>query len=73
MGKMKELYMDLQQGYNEELKNKYKAELILAYIKAIQENSDTVLVHGRQVSKAYAEYLLQFEDTFLKQLKDDKI
>jgi len=65
MGKMKELYMDLQQGYNEELK--------LAYIKAIQENNDTVFVHGRQVSKAYAEYLLQFEDTFLKQLKDDKI
>ena len=62
---MKELYMDLQQGYNEELK--------LAYIKAIQENNDTVFVHGRQVSKAYAEYLLQFEDTFLKQLKDDKI
>ncbi len=62
---MKELYMDLQQGYNEELK--------LAYIKAIQENTDTVFVHGRQVSKAYAEYLLQFEDTFLKQLKDDKI
>ena len=65
MGKMKELYMDLQQGYNEELK--------LAYIKAIRENNDTVFVHGRQVSKAYAEYLLQFEDTFLKQLKDDKI
>ena len=65
MGKMKELYMDLQQGYNEELK--------LAYIKAIQNNNDTVFVHGRQVSKAYAEYLLQFEDTFLKQLKDDKI
>ena len=65
MGKMKELYMDLQQGYNEELK--------LAYIKAIRENNDTVFVHGRQVSKAYAEDLLQFEDTFLKQLKDDKI
>ena len=65
MGKMKELYMDLQQGYNEELK--------LAYIKAIRENNDTVFIHGRQVSKAYAEYLLQFEDTFLKQLKDDKI
>ena len=65
MGKMKELYMDLQQGYNEELK--------LAYIKAIQNNNDTVFVHGREVSKAYAEYLLQFEDTFLKQLKDDKI
>ena len=34
---------------------------------------DTVIFNGREISKAYAEYLLQFEDTFLKPLADDNI
>tara|TARA_R100001440_G_scaffold12713_1_gene22507 strand:- start:418 stop:639 length:222 start_codon:yes stop_codon:yes gene_type:complete len=65
MGKMKEIYMDLQQGYDQELK--------AAYMLAIKDNRDTVFVHGRQVSLAYAEYLLQFDETFLKQFRNDYI
>lgn len=60
---MKEIYMDLQQGYNQELR--------AAYMTAIADNRDTVFVHGREVSLAYAEYLLQFDETFLKQFRDD--
>ena len=60
---MKEIYMDLQQGYNQELR--------AAYMTAIVDNRDTVFVHGREVSLAYAEYLLQFDETFLKQFRDD--
>tara|TARA_R100001463_G_scaffold2652_3_gene11004 strand:- start:38 stop:268 length:231 start_codon:yes stop_codon:yes gene_type:complete len=63
MGKMKELFMEAQQGYYHELKH--------AYVKAVQANSDTVVFNGREISKAYAEYLLHFEDTFLKDLRDD--
>lgn len=65
MGKMKEIYMDLQQGYDQELK--------AAYMTAIKDNRDTVFVHGREVSLAYVEYLLQFDETFLKQFRDDYI
>ena len=57
MGKMKEIYMDLQQGYEQELK--------IAYANAVQNNNDVVYIHGRQISKAYAEYLLHFQETFL--------
>ena len=40
---------------------------------AIKDNRDTVFVHGREVSLAYVEYLLQFDETFLKQFRDDYI
>jgi|TARA_B100000035_G_C20916358_1_gene516424 hypothetical protein len=65
MGKMKELFTEAQQGYYHDLK--------LAYVEAVQRRSDTVIFNGREISKAYAEYLLQFEDTFLKPLADDNI
>ena len=65
MGKMKEIYMDLQQGYDQELK--------AAYMTTIKDNRNTVFVHGREVSLAYVEYLLQFDETFLKQFRDDYI
>ena len=62
---MKELFTEAQQGYYHDLK--------LAYVEAVQRKSDTVIFNGREISKAYAEYLLQFEDTFLKPLADDNI
>ncbi len=62
---MKELFTEAQQGYYHDLK--------LAYVEAVQRRSDTVIFNGREISKAYAEYLLQFEDTFLKPLADDNI
>ena len=63
MGKMKELFMEAQQGYYHDLK--------LAYVEAVQAKSDTVFFNGREISKTYAEYLLHFENTFLKDLRDD--
>ena len=57
---MKELFMEAQQGYYHELKHARKA---------VQANSDTVFFNGREISKTYAEYLLHFENTFLKDLR----
>ena len=62
---MKEIYMDLQQGYEQELK--------IAYVNAVQNNNDVVYIHGREISKAYAEYLLHFQETFLNNLENDNI
>ena len=62
---MKELYIDLKNGYTQELK--------AAYENAVKNNNNTVFVHGREISKTYAEYLLDFENTFLKELRDDKV
>ena len=60
---MKELWAMAQDSYYHDLKH--------AYVKAVQANSDTVFFNGREISKAYAEYLLHFEHTFLKDLRDD--
>ena len=60
---MKELFMEARQGYYHDLKH--------AYVKAVQAKSDTVLFNGREISKTYAEYLLHFDKTFLKDLRDD--
>lgn len=62
---MKELWSIAQDSYYQELKH--------AYVKAVQHRSDTVYFNGREISKTYAEYLLQFKDTFLKDLNNDKI
>ena len=48
-------------------------KLKAAYMTAIKDNRNTVFVHGREVSLAYVEYLLQFDGTFLKQFRDDYI
>tara|TARA_E500000318_G_C3560996_1_gene213401 strand:- start:59 stop:304 length:246 start_codon:yes stop_codon:yes gene_type:complete len=65
MGKMKELYIAIQEGYMQDLRD--------AYMKAYSENRETIMWQGQEVSMAYAKYLLDFEDTFLKGLTDDNI
>ena len=65
MGKMKELYMAMKEGYIEDLRQ--------AYINAEQNNLSTVWWQGREVSTTYAKYILEFQDTFLKGLTDDNI
>ena len=65
MGKMKELYIAIQEGYMQDLRD--------AYVKACSENKETIMWQGQEVSTAYAKYLLEFEDTFLKGLTDDNI
>lgn len=58
---MKELYVAIQEGYIEDLRK--------AYLAAYQNNQDTVLWQGREVSLTYAKYLLEFENTFHKSLR----
>ena len=65
MGKMKELYVAIQEGYIKDLRD--------AYIRAHSEGRETVMWQGEEVSMTYAKYLLEFEDTFLKGLTDDNI
>lgn len=61
MGKMKELYVAIQEGYIEDLRK--------AYLVAYQNNQDTVLWQGKEVSLTYAKYLLEFEYTFHESLR----
>tara|TARA_R100000030_G_scaffold44332_1_gene33476 strand:- start:887 stop:1132 length:246 start_codon:yes stop_codon:yes gene_type:complete len=65
MGKMKELYIAIQEGYMQDLRD--------AYMKAYSEGRETIMWQGQEVSMTYAKYLLEFEDTFLKGLTDDNI
>ena len=61
MGKMKELYVAIQEGYIEDLRK--------AYLVAYQNNQDTLLWQGREISTTYAKYLLEFDNTFHKSLR----
>ena len=65
MGKMKELYAAMQEGYIEDLRQ--------AYIIAQSENREVMRFQGQTISLTYAKYLLQFTDTFLKDLTNDNI
>lgn len=65
MGKMKELYIAIQEGYMEDLRK--------AYMRAYSEGRETIMWQGQEVSMTYAKYLLEFEDTFLKGLTNDNI
>ncbi len=65
MGKMKELYAAMQEGYIEDLRQ--------AYVIAESENREVMRFQGQTISLTYAKYLLQFTDTFLKDLTDDNI
>lgn len=65
MGKMKELYAAMQEGYIEDLRQ--------AYVIAESENREVMRFQGQTISLTYAKYLLQFTDTFLKDLTNDNI
>ena len=62
MGKMKELYIAIQNGYMEDLRR--------AYLVAYQNNQNTVLWQGKEISLTYAKYLLEFEHTFHESLRN---
>ena len=61
MGKMKELYVAIQQGYMEDLRR--------AYFIAEKNNEETVLFQGKNISLTYAKYLLEFDETFQNSLR----
>lgn len=61
MGKMKEVYMAIQQGYMEDLRR--------AYFIAEKNNEETVLFQGKNISLTYAKYLLEFDETFHDSLR----
>ena len=65
MGKMKELFIAMREGDIEDLRIDYK--------QAEANNRDTVLWQGKEISLQHAQYLLEFNDTFLKTLTDDNI
>jgi hypothetical protein len=65
MGKMKELYIAMREGYIEDLRKDY--------LKAYAEDREVMRWQGNTISITYAKYLLQFTDTFLKDLTDDNI
>lgn len=65
MGKMKELFIAMREGDIEDLRIDYK--------QAEANNRDTVLWQGKEISLQHAQYLLEFNDTFLKTLIDDNI
>ncbi len=62
MGKMKELYVAIQEGYIEDLRR--------AYLVAYKNNQDTVQWQGQEISLTYAKYLLEFEHTFHQSLRN---
>lgn len=57
--------MAMKEGYTQSLRE--------AYVTALENNLDTIWWEGREVSTAYAKYLLEFEDTVLKPLENDNI
>ena len=59
---MKELYIAIQNGYMEDLRR--------AYLVAYQNNQNTVLWQGKEISLTYAKYLLEFEHTFHESLRN---
>tara|TARA_R100001440_G_scaffold53149_1_gene72813 strand:+ start:2151 stop:2369 length:219 start_codon:yes stop_codon:yes gene_type:complete len=61
MGKMKELYIAIQEGYMEDLRK--------AYLAAYKNDQDTVFWQGKQISLTYAKYLLDFDSTFHDSLR----
>jgi hypothetical protein len=65
MGKMKELYAAMQEGH--------MATLRIAYDIAVKNDQPTFLFQGQEMSTVYAKYLLEFTDTFLKDLTNDNI
>jgi len=65
MGKMKELYAAIQEGEIETLRHKIRS--------AEQQGKPELEWQGKFVSTTYATYLVQFSDTFLKELTDDNI
>jgi hypothetical protein len=65
MGKMKELYAAMQEGYIEDLRQ--------AYVIAESEDREVMRFQGQTISLTYAKYLLQFTDTFIKDLTNDNI
>ena len=65
MGKMKELYIAMREGYIEDLRKDY--------LKAYAEDREVMRWQGKTISLTYAKYLIEFQDTFLKDLTDDNI
>ena len=65
MGKMKELYAAMQEGH--------MATLRIAYDIAVKNDQPTFWFQGQEMSTVYAKYLLEFTDTFLKDLTNDNI
>ena len=65
MGKMKELFIAMREGDIEDLRIDYK--------QAEASDRDTVSWQGKVISLQHAQYLLEFNDTFLKTLTNDNI